>query len=585
MFRRSTSRASSRGSGKASSKDSSPLQSLKDSPLQSKDSNDSPLLAPKDALFFIKDSVDLASPTQQQSLQESPLVTVDSEDTQAAGSSQLPLTAKDSWQSYQSTSDLSLDQPVSDVYLPVPKLEHKLSGQSDVNSNEPVVQSQISVETPDPIREAFGITSVEDEKRDPVQEWMSHNYLGPMTSNSLSADEPLIDFDSSHQAEPAAGHRSVSANNSLLSSEMLSPVMQKGRVRKISTTRNVIVCECAKYWRRKDLVVAMGIDPADMCKDQLGLETSQFLDVEYSSATGPYSPQSSTEDNYTGFGINKGSRKELLEELGSFSNLQPHLPREQKPFSPGDKILQELAKLSQSQPPFRAPKKFNSPRPGRDEVVDQLVNLSNLYSNQQPIRRPEVHAHVHVDRGEVFEDPPKADPGHAAVPQAPAQEQAVKTRNDSGFASTTTTIVTSPPSPPVGLPAGAAAATGAGHHSRFPQFHFSEIQENVEPPPADFLPKRKRGPLPPDLNIALPVGPGQGPEVVDNCSAEVANLTSGLELPLSPLAQLSPIAPERPFVPSYDSDWNRELSEHFTTDYFSFTGLVDVKTPPHQVRF
>ncbi len=592
-----------------------PALQSKSSSLQSKDSKDSPLMSKdqsiRESRFQHKDSL-LQIRNLSGKFGDSKLELKSSEKVPLQDSQSRP---KDN--QLQSKDQLSLVQPLSISHGSTTvvhkvesekKAEEILPGDLDARKNlqETVndeerqnkieaASQRISAEQ---IQENFGVNSreIENEKRDAIQKWISQNYLN---QRSISGEEALpVDLNlvsRSPQIPHVTLQGTVTSENSL-------------KVKDITrVSKTVIVCECAKFYKQKDALVAMGMHPSQLCRDQVSMETPQFLSVDsclgdkpMAGATGGlfYSPQSSTEDNYTGFGLDKSSRKDLLEELGAFSSLHPEKREPQhesriinhsetpvvSDSQSNEQILQELLKLSQkkdsaAKQDFRQsvnqgtfdlrsfdskenqgtghkelPQPRNAASGGSDLFRSQSRN-SDLLRNQ-PINA----ADGGFDPLGIFNQVPQ----NVMDPEPPPQ--GFKAKNDSGFASTTETLEASPASTAAGFPAG----PGYNHQNRHPQFHHQEVAPLFQGLPVG---KRKAPiPIPPELIIAR--AREQETETSGTCSSEVAQLTSGLAL-------LSPMVPEMPQAPPGDRN---QLAEHFREDYFSFTGLVDVAYPPQEVN-
>ncbi len=87
-----------------------------------------------------------------------------------------------------------------------------------------------------------------------------------------------------------------------------------------------IPCECLSYLLNRDRVLPVGLGLDDLCPEcvRQAKESSNFLSVDRGPSPGVlYSPQSSTDENYTGFGLNKSSRLDLLDQITAFSSLVP----------------------------------------------------------------------------------------------------------------------------------------------------------------------------------------------------------------------------------------------------------------------
>ena len=87
-----------------------------------------------------------------------------------------------------------------------------------------------------------------------------------------------------------------------------------------------ISCECLSYLLHRDRVLPVGMGLDDLCPGcvKQAKESSNLLSVDRGPSPGVlYSPQSSTDENYTGFGLNKSSRLDLLDQITAFSSLVP----------------------------------------------------------------------------------------------------------------------------------------------------------------------------------------------------------------------------------------------------------------------
>ena len=475
---------------------------------------------------------------------------------------------------------MSQDQPEA---LPVPVAAIATTGS---DSDKKKVQAASSLESRiDVLRRKTMKATTSIEKRTAIQEWMSQNFLGP-SDKSTSGEEQVQD-DLKHQGQ----RKQTSQDKDLINFETDNQEISKGPDNKgqISIVRieghdfgtdmhsnkgnmghklnthlgvaskqpyNGILCECSKYLLQgnRNTLVAMGIHLSELCRDLPGNSSkdTQFLSVDGadkgSSGIVPYSPQSSTDENYVGFGLSKGSRKDLLEEIVTFSKLQDGLHPPLSDLHPPLSDLQD-----DLHPPL------GDHRPPLDDLHGDLH--PPLGDHRPPLG--DLHGDLH----------PPLDDLHPLPPPEP--ELGInRHKTDSGFASIATTA--------------ASLVAGAGdryhyhsnHSHQQQQYQFTDIfNEAIEPPPP---PPTRRYSKPPELAID-PVPP---PGSESTGSAELAKLTSGLEWPSSPLALLSPLVPPghgpiRSVSPL--EEWCSErTSEHFQEDYFSFTGSVDVKCSPHQ---
>ena len=445
--------------------------------------------------------------------------------------------------SVHSSKDLSQDQvepsitpgPVS---VPVPVLPVPAAAAATTTTGPPSAYGERRklgdlpsyMETSiDLLRRRTLAASTTDAKRSAIHEWMSQNFMVGPSSKSISVsvsgegqlsddldnncdvkfegqghskgpDDQLLadglqkqsndlDLDQFHEGQNVVIRTQNQSQDakSPFKMETLGPNLQGFVAKRPRSPAATIVCECSKYSLcDKHKFVAKGINPSELCKD-VSCSSAQYLSVEFLYAVQSISPQSSPDENYTGFGLSKGSRRDLLDEIVTFSNLNPT--------------------------------------------------------------------------------------GGTGGP-----ENAQRHKNDSGFASTATTA-TSPPCVVLGGTAAtppSAGLGGIGYPQQQHRFHFNHIDTETitppEPPASRVLSK------PPDLRID-PIPP---PESGSSCSPEIAKLTSGLEWPNLPLCLLSPLLPEPAAKPASPLEWN--ATEHFREDYFSFTGLVDMKSssPPHQ---